>query len=561
MVDLNPLTGGSEPARLAALRRTALLDTPTEEGFDRLTKLATRVLHVPVSMVTLVDVDRQFFKSCVGIPDPWLSRREIPLNYSICRHVVASGTPLIVDDAAQDSMFRDHPIVREYGVSSYAGIPLIVGGGYVIGTFCVMDFKPHHWTADEIAILQALAASAMSEIDLRMLVTEVSEQRALVQRQADRTSTLLDATAEGIIGVDLDGRCTFVNASAVNALGYAPEAFIGQSIHDLSHHSHADGTPYPLSGCSICQAYRSGRLMHASDGVFWRADGSSFPVEWRANPIREDGRASGAVVTFLDLTDRRNAERAKARVVELEDSLRLKDDFLAIAAHELKTPITVSLLAIGRLRRALERDAAGAIAAKLSASVGAAERSVLRMAKLIDNILDVSRVTLGGLPLQCDSLDLVTLVREVLAHFSDELQAAGSDLTFRAGPPVWGRWDGSRLEQVIANLIANAIKFGQGRRIEVAVTGKEQSAIISVVDHGMGIADKDQQRIFDRFERAVSSRHYGGFGLGLWIAKKVVEAHGGTIQVDSHRKQGTRFTVTMPRFCVVPAGSRQSEAA
>lgn len=155
------------PERLAELRRTGLLDTPAEESFDRLTRLTATVLNVPVALVSLVDSDRQFLKSCLGLPQPWATERETPLSHSFCQHVVQSREPLVVSDAREHPALRDNLAIRDLGVIAYAGAPLITGDGNVLGTLCAIDHKPRHWTPDEVEILSNLAGSVLSEILLR----------------------------------------------------------------------------------------------------------------------------------------------------------------------------------------------------------------------------------------------------------------------------------------------------------------------------------------------------------------------------------------------------------
>ena len=143
------------------------MDSEAEEAFDRLTRLATRALGVPVALVSLVDKDRQFFKSSAGLPEPWASSRETPLSHSFCRHVVDSGEPLILADAREHPLVRENGAVGELGVIAYAGIPLITADGHVLGSFCAIDTKPREWSENDIDILTDLAASAMAEISLK----------------------------------------------------------------------------------------------------------------------------------------------------------------------------------------------------------------------------------------------------------------------------------------------------------------------------------------------------------------------------------------------------------
>ena len=171
-------------ARLEALRRTALLDSPAEESFDRLTRLAATALRVPMALISLLTGDRQFIKSQTGLSGPLATMREMSLDGSFCQHAVTAGEPLVVADARSHPVFSGYPAVRELGVVAYAGIPLITSEGHALGTISVLDGKPHHWTENEIGILQVLATSTMSEIELRSLVeSRTAELRASEERQ------------------------------------------------------------------------------------------------------------------------------------------------------------------------------------------------------------------------------------------------------------------------------------------------------------------------------------------------------------------------------------------
>lgn len=168
----------TDPRRLAALRRVALLDTPAEEAFDRLTRLAGLILGVPIALVSLVDADRQFFKSCVGLPEPWASVRETPLSHSFCQHTVASRQPLVIDDAREHPLVRDNLAIPDLDVIAYAGIPLITSDGHVLGSFCAIDHQPRSWSDHDLAVLTELAGSAMTTIELRTasLLLEASQE-------------------------------------------------------------------------------------------------------------------------------------------------------------------------------------------------------------------------------------------------------------------------------------------------------------------------------------------------------------------------------------------------
>jgi hypothetical protein len=158
-----------DPERLAAVRATGLLDAPPAPRFDRLTALASEVLGTPVALVSLVDEDRQFFASCVGLPEPWSSARQTPLSHSFCQHAVASREPLVVDDAREDPVLRENLAVRDLDVVAYLGVPLIDSAGHALGSLCAIDARPRRWTATQISLLQSIAASVTTELELDRL--------------------------------------------------------------------------------------------------------------------------------------------------------------------------------------------------------------------------------------------------------------------------------------------------------------------------------------------------------------------------------------------------------
>ena len=164
-------------SRLAALQRTGLLDSPPDAAFDRLTKLATKIIGTPVALVSLVDGDRQFFKSAVGVPEPWKSQRGTPLTHSVCKHVVATARELVVSDARAHPLLCGNMAIKDLGMVAYAGAPLVTTDGHALGSLCVVDIKPRAWSDDDLEILRELAAIAMREIELRELLRVAEEAR------------------------------------------------------------------------------------------------------------------------------------------------------------------------------------------------------------------------------------------------------------------------------------------------------------------------------------------------------------------------------------------------
>ncbi|MDQ3388770.1 MAG: GAF domain-containing sensor histidine kinase [Gemmatimonadota bacterium] len=207
-----------DPERLAGLHATNLLDAPIDAAFDRLTRLATRLLEAPLSTVTLVDSDRQFYLSCAGFPEPIASERQTPLEFSFCKHTVVLGRPLIIPDTRDHPIVGDNPAIGEFGVTAYAGIPLLTADGHALGTLCVMDFKVREWTDDQISSLTDLAAAVSTEIELRMDIAE----RMRVEMELQRTVRWRDQVL-GIVSHDLRNPVHTIGLSAGVLLDTTPD--------------------------------------------------------------------------------------------------------------------------------------------------------------------------------------------------------------------------------------------------------------------------------------------------------------------------------------------------
>ncbi len=328
-----------DPARLSALQRSALLDTPVEERFERITRLASAVLGVPVALVSLVDDHRQFFKSQHGLPEPWASRRETPLSHSFCQHVVSQAAPFIVSDAREHPLVRDNLAIRDLGVVAYAGIPIQSSDGQVLGSFCAIDTKPHEWTESEIDTLRQLGALLRTELELREALSDADRATREAVVAASERAAVIASSTDGIYTVDTDGQCTSINPAASDILGFAPGEALGRNMHDLVHHHHADGTPFPEANCPLFHAFRDGRSARVHDTVLWRRDGTAVPADCTSSPLLIDGAMVGAVITFRDVTSQRRTEQA----------MQLLDDAGEMLASSLEHEATVS----GAMRMAL----------------------------------------------------------------------------------------------------------------------------------------------------------------------------------------------------------------
>ncbi len=265
--------------------------------------------------------------------------------------------------------------------------------------------------------------------------------------------------------------------------------------------------------------------------------------------------------TLLDDLAHRAAQAIEnARLYgEAQAAVAARDEFLSIASHELRTPLTALRLALENMRRVSSRDALEKLPIEYVERVLAtAERQGHRLESLVAALLDVSRIQMGRLELDVEEVDLATIVAEAAASLEDEARQTGSTIEVH-GEPVRGYWDRLRVSQVVTNLLSNAVKYGAGKPVEIEFGPGDARARLVVRDHGIGIDPTDQPQIFERFERAVSSRNYGGLGLGLYIVKRIVEAHGGSISVESKPGEGSAFAVELPLRPAVPVRGTEPE--
>ena len=249
------------------------------------------------------------------------------------------------------------------------------------------------------------------------------------------------------------------------------------------------------------------------------------------------------VAVFVEI--HRQRQQLQEAQAELQRAIEMRDDFVSMVSHELRTPLNTLYLQT-QLRR---RMASGATLTptQLNAMVERDEAQIRNMVRLIDDMLDVSRLRKGTLAIQPAAADLALLTRRVVEAYADQAASVGCPMEVTAPASLPGIWDEFRIEQVVANLLTNAIRYGGGKPVQVTVESSGQEALVSVRDRGIGIAPQDQARIFDQFERAVGKQVAPGLGLGLYITRQIVEAHGGRIEVQSSPGEGSTFTVRLPR--------------
>jgi PAS domain S-box-containing protein len=403
--------------------------------------------------------------------------------------------------------------------------------------------------AESLSPFEMTLRSYQANARLLGLSETLAEQNAEIDRAREQLRTILDATTAIIYLKDAGGRYLFVNRQFQEVFRLAREEVIGKTDEDV--------LPPPVAHAlrSEDAAVLGGRAPRQLEETIAAYDGPRTYLSLKFPLLDPGGRPYGVCSVATDITERKRAEEALMQAKEaavrerhLQQALRARDAFLDVASHELKTPLTCLELQVEGLRR-LARSCPDALLsdARSQSKCDTIVQQVKRLSVLIDRLIDVGKITSGRIELCRERFDLAELVRGVLAYSVEAIRRSGSEVVARyPEPSVVGVWDRPSVETAIANVVSNALKFGAGKPIEVDVRGSGDRAIVRVRDHGIGIAAVDQLRIFERFERAVSERHYGGFGLGLWVARKAVEAHGGTLQVKSGQGHGSEFTVELP---------------
>jgi two-component system CheB/CheR fusion protein len=371
-------------------------------------------------------------------------------------------------------------------------------------------------------------------------ITQLVDAREEIAEREERIRLLLDSTAEAIYGIDLSGACVFCNSSCARLLGYeSPAALISKQMHPLIHHTKPDGSPYAAEQSPIFDAMRRRGEAHVDDEVIWRADGTSFPAEYWSHPILRNNQVIGAVVTFLDVTERRQAEQ------ELQDGVRRREQFLAMLSHELRNPLAAILSATRLLEGAGWTDRAREEAGQV------VTRQANHMSRLLDDLLDVARITRGHITLRTEPVDLRDAARSAIEALGPFLAEHDTLLDVKiTNEPLDVIGDMARLQQIQANLLSNASKYsprGSQVRFELRRVGGE--AMVRVTDHGRGIEPDMLPRVFDLFVQGhqTLARSEGGLGIGLTLLKSLVELHHGRVEASSDGPgHGSVFTVWLP---------------
>ncbi|TAN75100.1 MAG: PAS domain-containing sensor histidine kinase, partial [Magnetospirillum sp.] len=446
------------------------------------------------------------------------------------RYLVTTYTPLAGADGTVIGAFELDTDVTTETEQLYAKVVDVASFmvAIFIGLYCVLFLVVHR------------AA--------RILVAQRSDLNTSNQRhkaQEEMLRLLLDSVAEGIYGMDDKGAVTFVNSAAARLTGWTPGELQGVRIHEVIHHTHADGTPFPATECPVHNTLLDGTVCKVAGDVFWRKDGTSLSVEYTATPVRRDNAITGTVTVFRDVTERLMAEAELVAAKEAaERANQAKTVFMSHMSHELRTPLN-AILGYSEILADGLVDPADPAARSYADNI---RQSGLHLLSIIDELLDITRIELGNYKIAPAEFDLPAMVEECITMARPQAKAKGLKLIFRHPPPIPLRSDRRALRQVLLNLIGNSVKYtASGGTIIMAVERHSDSVVVRVSDNGQGIPADQLEAVFEQFHRvdplrADASR---GVGLGLAICRRIMGLLGGRIWIESSPGLGTTAFVAL----------------
>ncbi|HLJ56076.1 MAG TPA: PAS domain S-box protein [Chthonomonadaceae bacterium] len=393
-------------------------------------------------------------------------------------------------------------------------------------------------------------------------------ERIHAQKEQDRLTRynqlLLESTAEGIYGMDTQGRCTFINQAGARLLGYAAEEVIGQDMHALTHHHYPDGALYPRAQCPMQKVFEDRVIRRGENEHLWRKSGASFPIEFASVPLMEAGELVGAVVTFSDISARKKSEQELFAAMDAaETANRTKSQFLANMSHELRTPLNAIIGYSEMLAEEAEEDGAANTAA---ADLMKIHKAGTHLLTLINDVLDLSKIEAGKMELFIETFDVAEMLNDVVTTMQALVEKGAN--RFEAGPfEALGTMsaDFTKVRQNLFNLLSNAAKFTENGVVALTVAREGRNGIegirFVVRDTGVGIPPEQQARLFEAFTQADPSttRKFGGTGLGLAITRRFCLMMGGDVEVASEVGKGSTFTMWLPST-VVPSPPAHGES-
>ncbi len=371
----------------------------------------------------------------------------------------------------------------------------------------------------------------------RGLLVERERRRVDAVRARREIDALLEATGDGVLGLDLDGRCTSLNRAGAQLLGYTEREIVGRDVHETLFAVNAAGRPVPRDASPVVTAITQGWALESGDeATLLRRRGIAFPARWSLRPMVDGAELRGAVLTFTDMTEIREKEEALRRAIQQ------REDVVSVVSHDLRNPLGVALAAADLLLDLPLDEPQRRRQAEII------RRSGKRMQRLIEDLLDVARIEAGALVVRPSQEELGPILAEACDLYRDQAEARSISLSVQArGTEVRARVDRDRIMQALSNLLDNAVRLTpEGGSVSVSAVEEADRVLMSVTDTGPGIAAEDVERLFERFAQG-GDRDGGAAGLGLTIVRGVAAAHAGEVIVDSALGRGSVFTLRLPK--------------
>lgn len=507
----------NEDFRLQALHQLSIMDTAREKSYDDIAQLAMMICNLPIAVVTLIDENRQWFKTCVG-----LEATETHRDVAFCAHAILNPTEILeVEDATQDERFSDNPLVTSTpGIRFYAGAPLVMQSGVALGTLCVVDYKPGKLTESQKKSLTLLAGQIVKLFEL-----QESHQKLSDQSQKLSSFYLMSPVAIALNRFD-DGVFLEANPELYRMLGYTPEEFCGLSYWDITPKKYEADEVVQLQ--QLRQYHRYGPY----EKHFINKAGDWVPVLLNGVLIKSLSGELQIWSIIQDISERKRVEQ-------------LKNEFVSSVSHELRTPLT----SISAALRMVLGGAMGEVSEKMGDLLKLAVKNSQRLTLLINDLLDMEKLLAGKMVFDMQPDSVISILEQSILENQAYADQYGINFYLVADSDCKILIDGHRLQQVLNNFLSNAAKFSnKNSKVEVKLDVYQDHARISVQDYGLGIPVDFQKRIFQKFAQADASdaRRRGGTGLGLSISKELIEHMGGTIGFTSELNQGSIFFVEFP---------------
>jgi len=581
----------NDKQRIEELKRYQILDTPPENAFNNVARLATKIFKVPVSLISLVDAEQVFFKANIGMGNI----RNTPRGVSLCSLSVLDPEVTVFENAPEEPCLLTNPnVAGNFGLRFYAGAPLTTANGFRIGTLCIIDKLPRKFTQADREMLEELAKIVMDEIELRLSAIEEVAKQHLLTEESEAANEELMASNEQLQEtqkevVDLNGELHKTNQeiSEANNELLLLNAKLNSAQDNLLISNSKLAESEELKDMAIEQAQlgiwyidaetRAFKPSKRLKEFFWFDESAEISFDDAMERVREDYKKSVALkidyaidsekpyeleypiidpisgkTRWICATGKLNPER-KGRnsyfsgtirdITQQKEDDQRKSDFISMVSHELKTPLTSmgGYVQVLKLRSEKGGD---------TVATNVLDRALIQTRKMnamIDGFLNMSRAETGKIPIDQRVFDMEDLASE--AEKESFATVSSHKVIFAPVESTLIKADRHKIAQVLTNLINNAVKYSPaGSIINVACISYDGFAQVSVKDHGMGIAKEDQEKIFSRFYRVENDamNTIAGFGIGLYLCNEIINGHGGKIWVESEVGEGSTFYFKLP---------------